>query len=90
MDLERLERVVVEGGDEDDRLIASDELEHFEAIELRHLDVEQEQVRLEIRDGLDRLEAVGALGDDLHLVHVSQKFAHDSPRELLIVHDRDA
>ena len=58
--------VLVVGGDEDDhrRLRGFDQFQHFEAIQLGHLDVEEEQVRAGFGDGLDGLEAVGAFGHD--------------------------
>ena len=46
--LERAQRVLVVGGDEDDRQVAPEQLEHLEAVELRHLHVEQHQVRLQL------------------------------------------
>src|SRR5262245_40320344 len=63
--LEGLERVLVEGGDEDDRLLPPDQLEHLEPRELRHLDVEEHEVGLQLRDRLHRLEAVAALPHEL-------------------------
>ena len=45
MRVEGAHRVLVVGGDENDGGTGLDQLQHFEAVELRHLDVEEEQVR---------------------------------------------
>ena len=42
-----------------------DQFEHFEAVELGHLDVEEEEVGRGFGDRLDRLEAIGAFRDNL-------------------------
>ncbi len=63
--VERPQRVLVVGRDEHDRHVAADQFEHLEAVELRHLDVEKQQVGMQLGDGLDCLEPVGALGHDL-------------------------
>jgi hypothetical protein len=88
--LERAQRVLIVRRDEHDRDVVADELEHFEAIELRHLDVEEQQVGTEIRDRFDRLESVRALRDDLDARHAGEVFAHHGPRQILIVHDGHA
>ena len=41
--------MLVEGGHEDDRHVAAEQLQHLEAVELRHLDVEEEEVGLRAR-----------------------------------------
>ncbi len=69
VDFECLQRVLIVRGDEDHGDVAADEIEHLEAVELRHLDVEEQQIRLQFGDDLDRLEAIGALGDDSHVWH---------------------
>ena len=86
--LERADRVTVVGGDEDDGDVAADELEHVEPVELRHLDVEQQQVRLQLGRGLHGLEAVGALGDDLDVGMRGQPLAKNAARQRLVVDDR--
>src|SRR5205823_12734167 len=56
----------------------------------RHLDVEQQQVGRELRGCLDRLEAVGALGDNLDVSVLGQQLAQNPSRELFIIDNRDA
>ena len=86
MDLERAERVGVVGGDEDHVGIRADELEDLEPVELRHPDVQKDEVGLQVVDGPDRLEPVGALGDDLHVRMPGRVLLDRRARELLVVH----
>ena len=88
--LECADRVLVVGGREDHRHVAADQVEHLEAVELRHLDVEEQQVGRQLRHGLHRLEAVGALRHDLDVRFGGQVLAEDRPRQRLVVHDGDA
>ena len=79
--VERLQSVLVVRGDEDDgrpaRFVALDELEHLESVELRHLDVEEEEIGLRLGDGLHGFEAVRALGEDPDVRVRGEKLAHD-------------
>jgi hypothetical protein len=52
--------MLVVGGDEDHLDSWIQQLEHLEAIEPGHLDVEEHQVRLQLGGGAYRIEAVGA------------------------------
>ncbi len=67
--LERAKRVAVERGDEHDRRrrLPRDRFEDAERVEIRHLDVEKEQLRLERGHLLDCLASAGARGDDFDL-----------------------
>ena len=65
-----------------------DAREHAEAVEAGHLDVEQHEIRLLLGDGLDGLEAVAALADDLDVGLVLESVAHPLARERLVVHDQ--
>ena len=51
-DLERPQRVLIVGGDEDDErhALGPDRLDDFEPVHLRHLDVEEHQIRRVIHD----------------------------------------
>ena len=62
--LERGDRELVVGGDEDDARPPFDSLRHLEAGQARHLDVEEGEVGLERGDPLGRLDAVAGDGDD--------------------------
>ena len=90
VDLKGLDRVLVEGGHEDHGLVSPQELENLEAADLRHLDVQEEEVGPQLVDRLDRLEAVAALRHDLHLLLATEVLPQDRPGRLLVVHDDHA
>ena len=89
MHLERAERVLVESRDEHDHrhALGADRLQHAETVELRHLHVEEDEVRPVGANHLDRRRAIAALGDDLDVSRLSQQPAHPPPRDRLIVRD---
>ena len=82
--------VIIVGGDEDDGGAGADQLEDFEAIELGHLDIEENEVGLQFGDGFYGFEAVGAFGGDFDFGMGSEKFAQDLAGELLVVDDYGA
>jgi len=88
--LERPHRVLVVGGDKDDRGSRLEQLEHLEAIETGHLDVEEQQVRRQLSHRRDRLEAVGTLGDDLDFGVRREVLAQQRPGRRLVVDDDGA
>ena len=92
VDVERAQRVVIEGGDEDDERHArrADRLDDVEAGGAGHLHVEEHQVRLQPADGIDRLGAGRALGDDFEPVFRREQRAQPLARERLVVGDEDA
>ncbi len=63
---------------------------NLEAVELWHLDVEQDQIRPMLGDGLDRLEAVRALRQDLHIGVWGEAVSESYAGELLVVDDDHA
>ena len=62
-----------------------DQLQHLEAVQFGHLDVEKHQVRRGLGDGLHRLEPVGALGHDLDFRVRRQHFAQEPARQFFVV-----
>ena len=88
VDLEGLQRVLVVGGDEDDHrhLVGADLLDDAEAVDGRHLDVEEYQLRRELLDGADRLHAIGALADHFDVGLLRQQSQDPFPGHRLIVH----
>ena len=58
--LEGADGVFIEGGGEDDGGRVFDELEHFEAIDLWHLDIEEDEVGVVLLDRLEPFETVVA------------------------------
>jgi hypothetical protein len=87
VDLERAHRELVVRGAEDHRRGAADQVDDLEAVELRHLHVEEHEIGRQLGDRLHRLEAVGALGDDFDAGHVRQVLAQHLARERLVVDD---
>ncbi len=86
---ERADRIFVVRRDEDDQRRAVEQLQHFEPVELRHLDVEQQDVGIVLGDGLDRFESVGALRHELDIRLRAEVLANQLARERLVVdHDR--
>ena len=68
--LERLNRVLVVGGDERDERepILPDQTDDAQAVDFRHLQIEQREIRPLLFDQRDRLRAVLRLADDFHVV----------------------
>ena len=92
VDLERLDRVLIVGGDEDDvrrRLRVDHAPRHLETGQPRHLDVEEHDVGLQSLDRAQRLDAVAGLPDHLDAADLAEQIAQLVPRELLVV-DQDA
>ena len=90
VDLERLDRVLIERGDEDDvrrRALVEHPPRHLEAGQPRHLHVEKHHVGLQPVDRRQRLDAVASLSDDLDAADLSEQVAQLVARQLLVVHD---
>ena len=62
-----------------------DQFQHLEAIQLRHLNIQEHQVRLTLGDGFHGLKSVGALGQDLDAAGLAQIFPKQLPRQFLVV-----
>src|ERR1017187_6152572 len=82
--------VLVPGGHKDDGRTGLDQLQDLETIELRHLDIEEEDVRTGFPDGFDRLEAVGTFGRDLHFRMWTEHFPEEQARQLLVIYDHSS
>jgi hypothetical protein len=90
--LECLERVLVEGRDEHDvgHRLDANRVDHAEAVELRHLDVEKHELGLELGDALDGLDAGLCLADDLDVGVLGDVAAHLCPGGRFVVGDQNA
>ena len=88
--LERLDRMVLEGGHEDDRRRRAwpKRLEHGEAVHDRHLDVEQKDVRAEPLDELQGFAAAIGFADDFDIGKPLQHLHQPSPSERLVIHNQ--
>ena len=67
--------------------VALDQLQHFKSVQLWHLNVEKQDVRLQFRDDFYGVETVAALGHDVDVAVLRKEFAHNLPRKRLIVDD---
>ncbi len=92
VDLEGAQRIAVERRDEDDgrRRSSFQHAQDAEAVEAGHLDVQKQQIRTQVIDGLDGLEAIFALGDDLDFLFLGQLLPDPLARQLLVVHENRA
>ena len=88
--LERAERVLVVGGDEDDRrhLLGTDGLDDAEAVDTGHLHVEEHQVGHLVLNRRDGLRAVAALAHHFDVVLLLQQRQHALARDRLVVDDQ--
>ena len=87
MNLEGTQCVLIVGSGEDDRHLSAYELQHFEAVQLRHLDVQEEQIRLQFGDRLHGFKSISTLGDDLYFRVLGQKLTYHLTREIFVVDD---
>ena len=78
--VEGADGVLVVGGGEDDGRAGIDQLQHFEAIELGHLHVQEQQIGSGLGDGFHGIEAVGAFGRNLDLRMVAQQLTDIAAR----------
>ena len=92
--LERLDGVLVVGGDEDHprrrRRVLEQQVRHFEAGEPRHLDVEKRDVGLDGADDLEGADAVVGLADDGDVLDLTEEEAQFLAGGLLVVGDHRA
>ena len=89
VDFKRVNGVFIVGGGENDRghLLGRQGLQHLKAVEARHLDIEEHQVRTMLLNGLERLSPISALGDDLHIGLFIEKQPYSFTPEWLVVDD---
>jgi hypothetical protein len=85
----RLQRVLVVGGDEHDnrQVLGRHLLDHFEAVEDRHLHVEKHQIGLKGEEHLDGVGAVRGFADHLDIRLVLQAQPDGVPRQHFVVDD---
>jgi hypothetical protein len=91
MDVERLHRKPVVGGHEHDRRppIGGQLLEHLEAVELGHLDIQQDQVGRVPADRIQRGASVAALLHHFELGILADQIGQPVPGQGLVVHHQD-
>src|SRR5262245_15386586 len=88
--LESAQCVAIERRHENDgrQAIAADRLEHVETVHLRHLDVEQHNVRRQRTDGRRGGAAVPRLADDVHVGNLSEEPAQPPACHGFIVYNQ--
>jgi len=89
VDLERLQRVAVVGGDEDDAWPARGRhaFEHFEPVHVGHAHVEQDEVRLVLEHRCDRRAPARRLAHHLETIDLGEAQAESVARRPLVVDD---
>ena len=92
LDLEGAQRVLIVGGHEHDRrhALGADRLNHLEAVELRHVHVEEHEIGRLGEDGLDGFDAVPGFADHLDVRFRTEQRFHPLARERLVVDDERA
>jgi hypothetical protein len=81
--------VLIECGDDDDhgQAAAFEIPDHFEAAHDGHLEIEEDEIRLEGGDLLEGMAAVFGFADDLDFWKDFEFFAQDSAGDWFVVHD---
>ncbi len=90
VDVKRLDRVLVVGGDEDEMRLDSGSKEpprHLEPGQTGHLHIEHDEIWRLFVDDPQRFDPVGRLPDDFDIVELAQQKAQFLPRQLFVVHD---
>ncbi len=90
VDLERLDRVLIVGRDENDmgrRAGVEHPARHLESGQPGHLDVQKHQIRLQPVDRFQRFDPVARLADDFDAADLAEQIAQLIPRQLLVVDD---
>ena len=90
MNLEGANGEGVVGGDENHGAVCADQLQDLEPVELGHLDIEEQQARLQFGGGFYGFETVGALGHDFDFRMLGEIFAQNLASEVLVVDDHSA
>ncbi len=81
---------IADHDDVDSREIGSDPAQGFHAVELRHVDVEGDEIRFHSFDLRQSDTAVGRRADDLEAVLVAQDFGDDAAGDHGIVHHENS
>jgi len=84
--------MLVVGGDKNDggRLPGGQGPGDFQAVELRHVEVQKHQVRLLLKNGINGIGAIVALADDLDIGLLGEEFAEAITRQRFVVHNQGA
>ncbi len=90
VNFERPNRESIVRGNEHHGPVRANQLQHFKTVELRHLDIEEQQIGFELCGKFDCLEAVRAFGDDFNVCMGGNVLAKNLPCEVFVVHNHRA
>src|SRR5262245_60459112 len=87
MNVESFQRILIERGHEDNRLnvLGTNALEHIKTVELRHLDVEKDQIRRHRVDRFDCLTTITTFVENLNLRILLEEQTNVATREWFVV-----
>src|SRR5579872_1226959 len=90
MHIEGADGIFIVGSNEYDGPIRANQLEHFEAVQLRHLNIEEEKIGFEFANHLHRIESVGALRNDFNFTVRRKELSNHLTREFFVVDNHSA
>lgn len=92
MDVEGLQCVLIVSRNKDYRrkLFGRKRLDHFEAVLFRHLNIEENEIGIFVRDGFYRIGAIPAFADDLNIVLITKKALDPIAGKRFIIDDKRA
>src|SRR6266403_2453694 len=90
MNFKRFHRVFVIRSNKNYRYIRTNQFQHVEASQLRHLHIQKKQVWLIFRNSLHRFQTVSTFRDDFNFFMRAQQFAQHLPRQLFVIHNNRA
>ena len=62
----------------------------LEAVDMRHANVEEHDVRSKLADDVRQVASVGALADDVEVGIAMEELPESLPRQRLVIHEQDA
>src|SRR5215470_12223609 len=89
VDGERPDRILIKSRDENDRrqMRGVERGQRLKAVELRHLNIEKDQIRLELFDGRDGFAPVAAFAENFDVGFGGEKAAHAVARDGFVIND---
>ena len=90
MGVKRAHGVLVERRNENHGDLPPNQFQHFKAVQLGHLNIQENQVGLVLGNSLHGLEAIAALGQDPDAFDHSNVLPYQLARQFFVIHDHDA
>ncbi len=89
--IEGADRVLIESGNKhNSRQRRRNLLDHFEAVKIRHLHVEQKQIRMRPPNPSHRVLSIGGFANHFHFQIGGQKTQQLAPRRRFVIHHENA